>query len=88
MTSEPARGGVVVAAGDPRVVPHDRRRLGEVEALALRQPLDDVDEHDVGETRLRDALRGRGADVPGADDGDLVAAHGLSPLLVSPRRGP
>ena len=88
MTSGAGGVGVVVGAGDPRVVADDRRRLGEVEALALRQPLDDVDEHDVGEAGLGDALRGRGADVAGADDGDLVASHDLSPLLVSPRRVP
>ena len=70
------RVGVVVRAGDPGVVADDRRRLGEVEALALRQPLDDVDEHDVGEAGLGDALGGRRADVAGADDGDLVAGHG------------
>ena len=69
------RVGVVVRAGDPGVVPDDRRRLGEVEALALRQALDDVDEDDVGEARLGDPLGGRGADVAGADDGDLVAGH-------------
>ena len=69
------RVGVVVRAGDPGVVADDRGRLGEVEALALRQALDDVDEHDVRQAGLGDALRGRGADVAGADDGDLVAGH-------------
>ena len=73
--------GVVVRAGDPRIVADDRRGLGEVEALALRQPLDDVDEDDVGQAGLGDALGGRGADVAGADDGDLVAGHGLWRLL-------
>ena len=66
---------VVVRAGDAGVVPDDGRGLGKVEALALRQPLDDVDEDDVGDARLRDALGGRRADVAGADDGDLVAGH-------------
>ena len=67
--------GVVVRAGDPGVVADDRGRLGEIEALALRQPLDDVDEDDVGQAGLGDPLRGRGADIAGADDGDLVAGH-------------
>ena len=71
------RVGVVVRADDPGVVADDRRGLGEVEALALRQALDDVDEHDVGQAGLGDALGGRGADVAGADDGDLVAGHGV-----------
>ena len=66
---------VVVRPDDARVVPDDRRRLGQVEPLALRQPLDDVDEDDVGEPRLGNSLGSRGADVAGADDGDLVAGH-------------
>ncbi len=74
--------GVVVRAGDPGVVADDRRRLGEVEALALRQPLDDVDQDDVGEAGLGDPLGGGGADVAGADDGDLVACHGSALLGV------
>ena len=79
--SRAGRVGVVVRAGDPGVVPDDRGRLGEVEALALRQALDDVDEDDVGQAGLGDALRGRRADVAGADDGDLVAGHAEWGLL-------
>ena len=70
------RVGVVVRADDPAVVADDRGRLGEVEALALGQALDDVDEDDVGETGLGDPLGGGRADVAGADDGDLVPGHG------------
>ena len=80
--------GVVVRADDPGVVADDRRRLGEVEALALGQALDDVDEDDVGEACLGDPLGGGGADVPGADDRDLVPRH-FGALLVTypcPRR--
>jgi len=73
-----ARGvGVVVRPGDPGVVADDRGRLGEIEGLALRQPFDDVDEHDVGEAGLGDALGRRRADVAGADDRDLVAGHAV-----------
>ena len=68
---------VVVRSDHARVVPNNGRGLGEIEALALRQPLDDVDENDVGDARLRDALGGRRADVAGADDRDLVAGHDL-----------
>ena len=79
------RVGVVVRAGDPGVVADDRGGLGQVEALALRQPLDDVDQDDVGEAGLGDALRGRRADVAGTDDGDLVAGHaGWSSFQRSP----
>jgi malate/lactate dehydrogenase len=69
------RVGIVVRAQDARVVADDRSRLRQVEALALREALDDVDEDDVGEPGFGDPLRGRGADVAGADDGDLVAGH-------------
>ena len=79
---------VVVGADDARIVPDDRGRLGEVEALALGQPLDDVDQDHVGEAGLGDALGGGGADVAGADHGDLVAGHGVEGLLlVSPVAG-
>ena len=72
---------VVVRAGDPGVVADDRGGLGQVERLALRQPLDDVDQDDVGQAGLGDPLGGRRADVAGADDGDLVAGHGVMELL-------
>ena len=78
--------GVVVRADDAGVVADDRRRLGEVEALALGQALDDVDEDDVGEAGLGDPLGGGGADVAGADDGDLVAGHGSRCSFRSVRR--
>ena len=49
-----ARGvGVVVRAHHAGVVADDGRRLGQVEALALGQALDDVDEDDVGQARPR-----------------------------------
>ena len=66
---------VVVGAADLHVVPDHRRRLGEVERLALRQPLHDVDQHHVRQPGLGDALRGRRADVAGADDGDEGVGH-------------
>ena len=71
--SESGRLVVAVRADDARVEALDRRRLPLVEALALRNALDDVD-HDDGARQLllRDTLRGRRADVPGADDRDLV----------------
>ena len=64
---------VAVRADDARVEAFDRRALPLVEPLALRNPLDDV-HHDDGARQLLlgDALRGRRADVSGADDGDLV----------------
>ena len=72
---------VVVRARHPGVVADHRGRLGQVEALALGQPVDDVHEDDVGETGFRDSLGRRRADVPGSDDGDLVACHERVVLL-------
>jgi hypothetical protein len=65
----PGAGGLLVAVGadHPAVEALDRRRLPLVEPLALRDPLHDVDQHDLaGELLLRQPLRGGGADVPGA----------------------
>src|SRR5205085_6122947 len=62
---------VAVRAEDVRLVPEDRGRLVHVERLALREVLDDVDEHDVGVVAAGHLLRARRADVSGADDRDL-----------------
>src|SRR5450759_2821618 len=71
-----ARGvRVIVRAGDPDVVADDRGGLDQVERLALGQPLNDINQHDVGEARLDDLLGGGRTDVAGADDGDLAAEN-------------
>ncbi len=75
------RVGVVIRADDLHVVAHDRRRLGQVERLALGQTLDDVDQHHVGQAPLGDALRDGGADIAGADDGYLGTRHQRASLL-------
>ena len=52
-------------------------RLPLVERLALRHALDHVDHHDgAGEVLLGQALGRGGADVAGADDGDLFEHAG------------
>ncbi len=76
------RVGVVVGSDDTRVVADDRRRLGQVETLALRQTFDDIDEDDIGQASLGDALGGGCADVAGADHRDLVAGHGCAAPLA------
>src|SRR5262249_55608383 len=68
-------GGLLVAVRphDGRLVAQDRPRLVDVERLALREVLDDVDEDDVRVVAAGDLLcRGR-AHGTGADDGDLAA---------------
>ena len=51
---------------------HDGPRLGDVEPLALGHPLDDVDEDDIPQLHLGDALGGDLPDVPRSDNGDLL----------------
>ena len=74
-------GGLVVAvrADHVRLVADHGPGLVEVERLALRQALDDVDQHDVGVVALGQPLGGGGADVAGADDGDLGDASCPNP---------
>src|ERR1035438_4768369 len=69
---------VAVAAGDQAVVADHRTGFEQVQRLALRQALDDVDEDDVSVVALDQPLGQGGADVAGADDGDLVPHGSLS----------
>src|SRR5262249_2248408 len=56
-----------------RVVVVNRSGLEQVERLALGDALDDVDQHDVPQLFLHRVLGDAGADVAGADHGDLRA---------------
>ena len=80
--------GIVVRAGDLRVEALDRAALAEVERLALRHALDDVEQDDVAQFLLRRQVGERAADIAGADEGDLPASHKgscLSSILVARR---
>ena len=77
--------GVVVAALDLDVEALDGPGGGEVERLALRQALDDVEQDDVAEPLQRAQVRERAADHAGADERDLLPCHGAVFLRVSPR---
>ena len=71
-------GGLLVAVApqDAGVRPDDRSRFEHIEGLALRQPLDDVDEHHVRVPFVEYPLRGRRPDVPRAHNRHL-ASHTL-----------
>ena len=58
--------------------------LGQVEGLALGNPLDHVDQDHVAQLLLDQVLGDRGADVAGADDRDLGPRrhHNVSMLLM------
>ena len=67
--------GIVVDADEARIETFDRRGLGDVEPLALRNALGDVEQHDVAEILEADKVGERAADHAGADEGYLVACH-------------
>ena len=52
----------------------DRPRLEQVERLALRHALDDVEEHDVAEALEQRQVRQRAADHAGTDHRDLASS--------------
>ena len=75
--------GLVVAVGadEARVVAVDRPRLREIERLALRNALDDVDQDDVAKLLLDYVLCDRRADVAGAHYRDLRSSGHQSPAM-------
>ena len=71
---------VVVGAVKARVEALDRRALRDVERLALRHAVDDVEQHDVAEFLETDEQRERAADLSCADQSDLLTCHSEFPL--------
>ena len=81
---------VVVLAGHVlHVAADDGRALGDVEALALGdvRALDVHERHRARELALEQLLREHAADVPAADQRDLLQ-HAMSPPLLGARCGP
>ena len=74
-------GRIVVRARIGGVEPVDGRALGDVERLALRRSLGDVEEDDVAQFLQPREMRERAADLPGADERDFPSGHVLSPTL-------
>ena len=67
--------GVGVGALELRVEAFDRAGLGDVERLALRQALHDVEQHDVAQLLQGDEMGERAADLSAADQRDFLAGH-------------
>ena len=67
---------VGIGAGEVGVEAVDRRGLRDVERLALRHALGDVEHHDVAEFLQADEVSQRSADLTGANQSNLVARHG------------
>ena len=73
--------GIIVGAGELRVEAFDRAALAEVQRLALRNALGDVEQDDVAKLPLGREVSEGSADHSGADQGNLLAGHeGLVPL--------
>ena len=66
---------VGIGAGHLEVVPVDRRRLHEVEALALWNALGDVEQHHVAKVLETDKVCQGAADLACADQCNLVTRH-------------
>src|SRR5690606_18493201 len=67
--------GIVVDADITRVETLDRRGLSDVQSLALRRALGDVEQNDVAEFIEADEVGERAADHAGPDEGYLVACY-------------
>ena len=69
-----------IGAGIFGVEAVDRRGFLDVERLALRHALGDVEHHHVAQFLQADEVRQRSADLAGANQSNLVASHGKSVL--------
>ena len=76
---------VGVGAGEAGVEIVDRRGSGDVERLALRHALHDVEHDDVAELLEADEMSQRAADLTGADQRNLVTRHGGKLFGMMPR---
>ena len=70
-----ADGAIVFRPGHRRIEPFDRRGFGDVQSLALRNPIHDVEKDDVAQLFQTGEQGERAADIPGADQRDLVTGH-------------
>ncbi len=66
---------VGIGAGELGIEAVDRRGLGEIERLALRDALGDVEQHDVAELLEADEMGERAADLAGTDQCNLGTRH-------------
>ena len=69
---------VLVGPGEAGIETFDRRRLGQIQGLALGNPVDDVEKHHVAQLFQAGEESQGAADVAGADQRDLIASHGVT----------
>src|SRR5581483_3186015 len=69
-----------IGAGKLGIESVHRRGLRDVERLALRHALGDVEHDDVTEFLQADQVSQRSADLAGANQSNLIARHGICPF--------
>ena len=74
--------GIGVGAAKLAVEAFDRARLGDIQRLALRQALGDVENDDIAQLLQPDQMRKRPTDHATADQGDLRARHPVQLPLI------
>ncbi len=67
--------GIVARAGQSRVDALNRGRFGQIQRLALRHAINDVEKDDVAELLQRRQESQRSANLPGSDQSYLLARH-------------
>ncbi|MDF9866084.1 hypothetical protein M2437_005066 [Methylorubrum pseudosasae] len=72
----PGDRGIVAGARILGIEAVDGSGFGDVERLALRHAVDDVEQHHVTEFLEAGEMGQRAADLSGADERDLAACHG------------
>ncbi len=77
----PGDAGIIIGALERGILAEHRRRFRDVERLALRQTLGDVEQDDVAQFFARGDMRQRAPDHAGTDEGDFRASHGGASLL-------
>jgi len=75
---------VTVRPDDPGIVALNGGRFRQIEGLALRNPLHDIDEADIAQRLLRETLGRRGTHIPGADHRNFFL-HANPPFRLDAR---
>ena len=69
-------GGIAARADQLGVEALDRPRFGQIESLALRNAVDNVEQHDVAQLLQGGQVSQGAADLAGPDQSNLLARHG------------
>ncbi len=78
--------GIVLGAGEAHVEAVNRRGFGQVQRLALRQPLDNVEDHNITKLLQRSQMRQRPTDIATTNQCDFLACHFADSFQAERRR--